>query len=130
MVALVKVAFNNFITEIRYQVRGKQRRSENVSEKHFSRSRVKVQPWKQWKGSASLYGLEGLIRREVGNQRLCGPTMRAVQQGLLAGAAPPGEPSLSSSLVLCLPLALSLARSALFRGPLGLAGSRGSKTAG
>lgn len=64
----------------------------------------------------------------MGNQRPCGPTMRAVQQGLLAGAAPPGELSLSFSLVLCLhALALSLAHSSLFRGPWVSLGPGGAK---
>lgn len=57
-----------------------------------------------------LYGLEGLIRREVGNQRPRGPAMRAVQQGLLAGAAPQGSarsPSLLFSVLHMLSLALA-----------------------
>lgn len=87
---------------------------------------MEVQLENNGSGSLSLYGLEGLVRREVGNQRPCGPTMRAVQQGLLAGAAPPGELSLSFALVLCLPHARSFSGSLLsLSGPLGLCGSPG-----
>lgn len=75
-----------------------------------------------------LYGLEGLIRREVGNQRPRGPAMRAVQQGLLAGAAPQGSarsPSLWFSVLHM--LSLAPARS-FFLGPVGLAGVPGEQS--
>lgn len=77
----------------------------------------------------ALYGLEGLIRREVGNQRPCGPAMRAVQQGLLAGAPPQGSVrSLSLLFFVLHMLSLALAHSSFF-GPVGLSGSRGIQTA-
>lgn len=104
---------------------GEKQRQRMISEKHFSLYSLENNET----GWVSLYGLEGLIRREVGNQRPCGPTMRAVQQGLLAGAAPQGSfRSLSLLFSVFHAFTLSLAHSSLFRGPW-VSVSRGSKTA-
>lgn len=63
-------------------------------------------------GSISLYGWGGLKGREMDYQD-CRPSMTAVQQGLLAGAAPLGE------LALQFPWGLKLWRVTRCRGPKG-----------
>lgn len=91
---------------------GKTRESErdNFGRAFFNTAGQKYSPENNGASYVSLYGLGGLIGREVDNQDH-GPSMKAVQQGLLAGAAPQGS-SLAPYLFLSLGLWVS-------PGPLG-----------
>lgn len=87
--------------------RSKARESErdNFGRAFFNTAGQRYSPENNGTSYISLYGLGGLIGREVDNQDH-GPSMKAVQQGLLAGAAPQGS-SLSLSVSLSLGLWVS-----------------------
>lgn len=92
----------------------KKRQGEGERERQFWKSifqysRGKIQPRKQWNQLYISVWIGRLDGEGGGQSRPCEALMRAVQQGLLAGAAPPGELSLSSLSVLP-SLSLSLLR--------------------
>lgn len=106
----------------------REREGDNFGRAFFNTAEGKIQPRKQWNQLYISVWIGRLDREGGGQSGLCRPPMRAVQQGLLAGASPPGELSLPFSPSLSLSLSSSLYLPLSVFGPMGLSESLGSKT--